>query len=119
MGTNYYYYEEGRFENEDGYDIICGCKPIHVCKVSGGWKTLVQSYRGGPITLDDWLLIMRAGHGKIMDEYGDILSFEKFKSITYDNNNWGGRDLLEHTHPNGGYTVYKDKNYDSTYQEFS
>jgi hypothetical protein len=79
MSTNYYYHISET-------DVVENTKlAIHICKFSCGWKILARmySYRGIS-SLDDWLLILRAGHGTIVTDYDAVVSFDDFHKKVID-----------------------------------
>lgn len=86
MGTNYYL-QHG----------VCECckKPArerHIGKSSGGWCFSLHVYPEDNInTLDDWKKLLAEKDAKIINEYGDLISYEDMiDEIT--NRNWNPRE---------------------------
>jgi len=95
MGTNYYYEEK----------VCKTCKHAkktsHIGKSSGGWTFSFYCEHGGT-TWKEWQVLLQENGGRIVDEYGDEISFKDFKEVVEDR----GDDLLNHAieHPTNCYT---------------
>ena len=98
MGTNYYlrkipteedynkivYYAVKRdiyddYDRENLFSIIHNLnRRIHLCKISSGWYPLFEHHNGLLFDLNRQSLIDYTKQFQIVDEYGEIISFEKF-----------------------------------------
>lgn len=98
MGTNYYlrripteedynkivYYAIKKdiyddYDRENLFSIIHDLnRHIHLCKISSGWYPLFEHHNGLLFDLNRQSLVEYTKQFQIVDEYGEIISFEKF-----------------------------------------
>lgn len=98
MGTNYYlrripteedydkivYYAIKKdiyddYDRENLFSIIHDLnRHIHLCKISSGWYPLFEHHNGLLFDLNRQSLVDYTKQFQIVDEYGEIISFEKF-----------------------------------------
>lgn len=103
MGTNYYlrriptkedydkivYYAVKRdiyddYNKENLFSIIHDLnRRIHLCKISCGWYPLFEHHNGLLFDLNRQSLIDYTKQFQIVDEYGEIIPFEKFWNEIY------------------------------------
>lgn len=60
---------------------------VHVCKNSGGWLPLFQAHKGLWESVTEIKKHYEVAHPKIIDEYGEELSWEVFEKNVI---NWNG-----------------------------
>lgn len=103
MGTNYYYEPVGETEpcGECGHP-----KPVqlHIGKNSAGWVFSLHTIPDrGLYSLADWEAFWRNKPGRVVDEYGDVISMEDLLDLI--TNNKGNKRVTNHpSHRYGGPT---------------
>jgi hypothetical protein len=84
MGTNYYHerdgYEGAKCTRCGGFCEHCRDEAkVHIGKSSSGWTFMFQA-TGAIRSYRQWLEALGAG-GRIVDEYGDVVTLDDFKGM--------------------------------------
>jgi len=123
MGTNYYFRVKGadkiidnvrkcsKFITHETLDYIeSDLNKIHICKISGGWKPLFRAteHYCNVELLDNFYHDNKDGL-EIVNEYGYILTWEKFRK-TIVNQNKNGKTAKE---------SFKELNDDNFYMDYA
>lgn len=100
MGTNYYMSTKDKTKLEKWFTVgeyNLTDKPdwgyeIHVCKLSGGWKPLFQSY-SGVHSYTIYKNIYAEGGWILYDEYGEKIKWDDFANLV---SSWTKRNERSH-----------------------